>query len=106
MTPRTDAVRTDRRECRNSHVDMDINRKPFRNRQMYPHSHIVQIGDPILRKKSFEVPKDMINTPFVQDTIKELKTVIDKYDTVGLSAPQIGIDLRISCVQMTKVLLE
>ena len=63
----------------------------------------MQIGDPILRKQCFEVPKDMINTSFVQDTISELKNVIDKYDAVGLSAPQIGIDLRISCVQMTKV---
>ena len=69
---------------------------------MRPHNHIVQIGDPILRKSAKEVPKDMLNHPLVKETIKELKNVIDKYDAIGLSAPQIGIDLKITCVQMTK----
>ena len=68
-----------------------------------PHSHIVQIGDPILRTSAKDVIKDKIDTPLVQNTIKELKAVIDSYDSVGLSAPQIGIDLRITCIQMTKV---
>ena len=68
-----------------------------------PHSHIVQIGDPILRTPARAVVKEQIDTPLVQNTIKELKAVIDSYDAVGLSAPQIGIDLRITCIQMTKV---
>ena len=65
-------------------------------------SHIVQIGDPVLRENCIEVPKETLNEPLVQDTIKALKNIIDTHDALGVSAPQIGVPLRIACVQMTK----
>ena len=37
---------------------------------------------------------------------KTLKYVINKYDAVGLSAPQVGVPLKIICVQMTRKQLD
>ena len=70
------------------------------------HSHIVQIGDPILRQPTQKVEKSAINSESVQQTIKTLKQVINKYDAVGLSAPQIGVPMKIICVQMTRKQLD
>ena len=70
------------------------------------HSHIVQIGDPILRQPTQKVEKSAINSESVQQTIKTLKHVIKKYDAVGLSAPQVGVPMKIICVQMTRKQLD
>ena len=65
------------------------------------HSHIVQIGDPVLRQPCHEVDKSLIKSESVQETIKSLKNALKKYDAVGVSAPQVGVPLRICCVHMT-----
>ena len=70
------------------------------------HSHIVQIGDPILRLPTQTVEKSAIKSESIQQTIRTLKEVIKKYDAVGLSAPQIGVPLKIICVQMTRKQLD
>lgn len=69
-------------------------------------SKIVQIGNPILRKPATKVENNSVKSDFVQDTVKKLETAIDNYDAVGLAAPQVGIDLKIACVQVTATQLQ
>ena len=47
----------------------DINRQNA-TAHISPHSHIVQIGDPVLRKPARNVIKDKIDTPLIQSTIR------------------------------------
>ena len=67
-----------------------------------PKSHIVQIGDPVLKKKSLPVPKEELNSKLVKNTIEVLKDIINRYNAVGVAAPQIGVPLKITCVQLTE----
>ncbi|QQP52132.1 Peptide deformylase, partial [Caligus rogercresseyi] len=60
-----------------------------------PHNHLVQIGDPVLRIKAEAVPRSEITSPFIQGIIGHLLRTLKKYDAVGVSAPQIGIPLRL-----------
>ena len=61
-------------------------------------SNIVQIGNPILRQSAKEVKKGAIKSDYVQDVIKKLETMMEKYDALGFAAPQIGIGLKIAIV--------
>jgi len=60
-----------------------------------PWSHCVQIGDPVLRLDADEVPKELITTPEIKFLVKQMKSVMEDYNLVGLAAPQIGISLRV-----------
>lgn len=60
-----------------------------------PYFHIIQIGDPVLRVVADKVPVDLIKSSEIQFLIKVMKDVFKQYNCVGLSAPQIGISLRI-----------
>jgi len=71
-----------------------------------PYSHVCQIGDPILRCKAEEVHPDFIKTPEIQRVIKMLKSVLKHYKAVGLSAPQIGVSLRIMLVDFSDMVLK
>ena len=64
-------------------------------------SHVVQIGDPVLREVAEEVPKDMIKSEEIKNVISSLRNVVDLYNGVGMAAPQIGVPLKIICVQYT-----
>ena len=64
-------------------------------------SKVVQIGNPILRQPAKHVEKSLIKSDFIQETIKKLENEIKDYDAVGLAAPQIGISLKIACIQVT-----
>ncbi|KAJ0179052.1 hypothetical protein K1T71_005827 [Dendrolimus kikuchii] len=66
-----------------------------------PYEHVVQIGDPRLRKASEPVPIDKIKTEEVQKAIKKLQLVLNKHRALGMSAPQIGINMRIFVMQFT-----
>lgn len=68
---------------------------PARGKISPPYEHVVQIGDPTLRKVSVPVPPDKINSEEVKKVIQKLNFVMDKYGSVGMSAPQIGVNLRI-----------
>lgn len=63
--------------------------------QKPPYQHIVQVGDPRLRCVAEEIPLDKINTPEIQSLIHHMKTVFRKYNCIGLSAPQVGINYKI-----------
>jgi len=58
-------------------------------------SHVVQIGDPVLRTKSWPVNLESINTKEIQNLIHILKSLMERSDLVGLAAPQVGIPLQI-----------
>ena len=65
--------------------------------------NIIQVGDPTLRKKSFEV------TDFGEKTaqlLNDMKDTLDKADGVGLAAPQIGVLRRIFIVNVDDKLYE
>ena len=54
--------------------------------------NVIQIGDPTLRKKSFEV------TDFGEKThqlLDDMKETLIKEDGVGLAAPQVGVLRRV-----------
>ena len=71
-----------------------------------PYSHIVQIGDPVLRLQCDPVdPKD-IKSKEIQNVIASMKFALKRFDGVGISAPQIGVPLQISMIQFTPSQLE
>lgn len=74
---------------------------PGRGYAVPPYEHVVQIGDPTLRKVSEPVPLDLIKSKEVQKVLKRLGDVLNKYGSVGMSAPQIGVNLRIFAMQHT-----
>ena len=67
-----------------------------------PYSHIVQLGDPVLRVKCDPVEASDIKSEEVQEIIKTMKFVINRFDCLGLSAPQIGVPLQIMMCQFTE----
>lgn len=60
-----------------------------------PYKHAVQIGDPVLRVVAEPIPIKFINSPETNFLISRMKHVFQKYKCIGLSAPQIGIPLRV-----------
>ncbi|KAJ8733567.1 hypothetical protein PYW08_001865 [Mythimna loreyi] len=74
---------------------------PAHGKSTPPYEHVVQIGDPLLRKVSEPVPLDKIKTTEIQTIIKKLEYVINKYGSLGMSAPQIGVNLRIFAMRHT-----
>ena len=44
-----------------------------------PYSHIVQLGDPVLRRTCESVPKDQVDSLKVQDTIRALEAALVRY---------------------------
>lgn len=67
-----------------------------------PYIHVNQIGDPILRQQADPVPSNLIGSPELNLLIKRMKYVLNKYDCVGLSAPQIGISQRVFLMEFNK----
>lgn len=65
--------------------------------------NIIQLGDPTLRKKSFEV------TDFGQKThqlLDDMKETLKKADGVGLAAPQVGVLRRVFIISMDGIYYE
>ncbi|PSN32717.1 hypothetical protein C0J52_24712 [Blattella germanica] len=67
-----------------------------------PYKHICQIGDPVLRRKAELVNVEDIKKKDIQMVLKKMHEVMQLYGSVGISAPQIGVPLRIFAVQFTK----
>lgn len=57
--------------------------------------HILQIGDPILRKKAVAVKPHLIKSARIQAFIAKMINTLHRNDGIGLAAPQIGKSVRI-----------
>ncbi len=71
-----------------------------------PYSHVCQVGDPVLRSHAIAVDPSAITGPEIQQVINTMVKVMRKFECVGLSAPQIGVPLRILALEYPKKMLE
>lgn len=68
-------------------------------------SLIVQDGEPVLRKISIPVPKELFGTPELVGIIDDMAaTLNEQLDGVALAAPQIGIPYRIFIVRYDRTI--
>lgn len=68
--------------------------------------NIIQNGDPILRKKAKEVPRDEIKNARIKKILKDMRAaLLSQDDGVALAAPQIAVSLRIFIVSKAVLLL-
>lgn len=67
-----------------------------------PYRHVVQIGDPVLRMKSSDVEIEDLASEKIISLVKYLKYLFKMYDSFGLSAPQVGVPLRIFLMEFNK----
>lgn len=71
-----------------------------------PYSHVCQVGDPVLRSHAAAVDPVEIPGPEIQKVISTMVKVMRKFECVGLSAPQIGVPLRILALEFPEKMLE
>lgn len=71
-----------------------------------PYSHVCQVGDPVLRSHASAVDPAVITGPEIQRIIGTLVKVMRKQECVGLSAPQIGVPLRIMVLEYPEKMLQ
>ncbi|KAM7396339.1 hypothetical protein PAMP_019384 [Pampus punctatissimus] len=71
-----------------------------------PYSHVCQVGDPVLRSHAAAVDPSAIIGPEIQQVINTMVKVMRKLECVGLSAPQIGVPLRILALEYPQKMLE
>lgn len=71
-----------------------------------PYSHVCQVGDPVLRSHASAVDPAAVKGPEVQKVIETLVKVMRKLECVGLSAPQIGVPLRILALEYPQKMVE
>ncbi|XP_044126379.1 peptide deformylase, mitochondrial [Bufo gargarizans] len=65
-----------------------------------PYKRVTQTGDPVLRVKTQAVPRDRISHPDTQVVLKRLVQLLESCGCVGLSAPQLGVPLRIIALEL------
>ncbi|MCI4379113.1 hypothetical protein PGIGA_G00224140 [Pangasianodon gigas] len=71
-----------------------------------PYSHVCQVGDPVLRCRAADVEPEAVRGPEVQRVINTMVTVMRRLRCVGLSAPQVGVPLRIIAVEYSEKMLQ
>ncbi|KAM6936782.1 peptide deformylase, mitochondrial [Xenentodon cancila] len=71
-----------------------------------PYSHVCQVGDPVLRSHAAAVDPAAITGPEIQRVISTMVKVMQRHECVGLSAPQIGVPLRILALEYPQKMLE
>ncbi|XP_070687114.1 peptide deformylase, mitochondrial [Pempheris klunzingeri] len=71
-----------------------------------PYCHVCQVGDPVLRSHAAAVDPAAVTGPEVQQVINTMVKVMRKLECVGLSAPQIGVPLRILALEYSVKMLE
>ncbi|KAL2093069.1 hypothetical protein ACEWY4_010381 [Coilia grayii] len=70
-----------------------------------PYSHVCQVGDPVLRGQAAAVSPEEVGSAEVQQVIRTLVKVMRQMECVGLSAPQIGVPLRILAMEYPERML-
>ncbi|XP_042352307.1 peptide deformylase, mitochondrial [Plectropomus leopardus] len=71
-----------------------------------PYSHVCQVGDPVLRSQAAAVDPAAVTGPEIQQVISTMVKVMRKKECVGLSAPQIGVPLRILALEYPERMLK
>lgn len=71
-----------------------------------PYKHVCQVGDPVLRSHAAAVDPAAVCGAEIQKVINTMVKVMRKLDCVGLSAPQIGVPLRILALEYPEKMLE
>lgn len=71
-----------------------------------PFNHVCQVGDPVLRSRAAAVDPAAVTGSEIQGVINTMVRVMRKLDCVGLSAPQIGVPLRILALEYPEKMLE
>lgn len=71
-----------------------------------PYKHVCQVGDPVLRSHAAAVDPAAIGGAEIQNVINTMVKLMRKLDCVGLSAPQIGVPLRILALEYPEKMLE
>lgn len=71
-----------------------------------PYPHVCQVGDPVLRCHAAPVDASVVLGSEVQDVIATMVKVMRKLQCVGLSAPQVGVPLRILALEFPESMLE
>jgi peptide deformylase len=60
---------------------------------------IVQVGDPVLRRRASELTRDQLATPAIQEMIARMRDTMRDAPGVGLAAPQIGEALQLVVIE-------
>lgn len=60
--------------------------------------NILRLGNPLLRKKSEEIPPELIRSKEVKDLVRDMFDSMKAASGIGLAAPQIGVLKRIVIV--------
>ncbi|KAM9302021.1 peptide deformylase, mitochondrial [Gastrophryne carolinensis] len=66
-----------------------------------PYKRVTQTGDPVLRGQAESVPADRISHPDTQALLKRMAQVLRLCGCVGLSAPQLGVPLRVMVLELS-----
>lgn len=61
---------------------------------------ICRMGNPILRKKAGQVPKDFLLSDEFAQLLSDLKDSMKHYGGIGIAAPQIGVDLQVAIIEL------
>lgn len=61
---------------------------------------ICRMGNPILRKITQEVPKNILKTEEFSRILQDLLDSMKHYGGIGIAAPQIGIDFQVAIIEL------
>ena len=61
---------------------------------------ICRMGNPILRKKARQVPKNYLETERFSQLLLDMKDSMKHYGGIGIAAPQIGVDLSVALIEL------
>ncbi|XP_018412844.1 PREDICTED: peptide deformylase, mitochondrial [Nanorana parkeri] len=71
-----------------------------------PYKKVVQTGNPILRGQAESVPPERIPHPETQALLKRMTQIMRSCGCVGLSAPQLGVPLRVMMLELPEHLCQ
>ncbi|CAI9598855.1 unnamed protein product [Staurois parvus] len=71
-----------------------------------PYKRVAQTGDPVLRGHAQLVPPERIRHPETQALLKRMTQVMRSCGCVGLSAPQLGVPLRVMVLELPEHLYQ
>jgi peptide deformylase len=62
---------------------------------------VIQIGDPILRRRAADVPSAALGSPELRDLVLDLVDTMHSAGGIGIAAPQIGESVRAAAIEIT-----